>query len=165
MRVSLMLCSILLACHSGPSQPVPVIGAPGEIKALAGEWNGTYEAEDGSRGGSIAFNLEAGHDTATGDVLMIPRDWGRPLEAYDRPTGVIPDAPTPRTLSIRFVRVHGDTVSGRLDPYRDPTCGCRLLTTFRGRLSGNTLKGSYESLHEEAGKVVRGRWEAERKGP
>jgi hypothetical protein len=163
--VPLILCAALVACHSAPSQPVPVIGAPGEINALAGEWNGSYEAEDGSRSGSIDFHLKAGTDTAVGDVLMIPRGWGRPLEAYDRPSGIAPDAPPARTLTIRFVRVQGDTVSGRLDPYRDPTCGCRLLTTFRGRLNGNTLRGRYETLHEEAGNVVRGKWEAERKTP
>ena len=164
-RTYVLLGSVLLACQSAPSQPIPLIGAAGAINALAGEWDGTYEAEDGSRGGSIDFHLKAGTDTATGDVLMIPRDWGRPLEAYDRPAGIVPDAPPARTLSIRFVRVQGDTVSGRLDPYRDPICGCWLLTTFRGRLSGNKLRGVYETLHEESGEVVRGKWEAERKSP
>ena len=160
-----LLPVVLLACHSAPSQPVPVVGQPGEVAELAGQWIGSYEADDGSRGGSIDFRLEAGKDTATGDILMIPRDRGRPLEAYDRPTGRVPDPPPPRTLTIRFVRVQGDTVSGRLEPYRDPTCGCRLVTTFRGRLRGNQLRGSYESLHEESGKTVTGKWEAERKRP
>jgi hypothetical protein len=159
----LLLSSIVLACSSAPSQPVPVIGAPGDVMALAGEWDGTYEADDGSRGGSIDFHLQAGKDTATGDVLMVPSDWGRPVEAYDRPSGAVAEGTPPRTLTIRFVRVQGGQVSGRLDPYRDPSCGCRLLTTFRGNLKGNKLSGTYESHHEETGRDVTGKWRAERK--
>ena len=131
--------------------------------ALAGEWDGTYEADDGSRGGSIDFHLKAGQDTATGDVLMVPTDWGRPVEAYDRPAGAVADGTPPRTLTIRFVRVQGGQVSGRLDPYRDPSCGCRLLTTFRGQLKDDKLAGTYETYHEEAGRTVTGKWRAERK--
>ena len=163
-RPYILLGSFLLACHSAPSQPVPMVGAPGDVSALVGEWDGTYDSEDGTRTGSIDFHLKAGVDTATGDVLMVPRDWGRPLESYDRPAGVVPDVPPARSLTIRFVRVQGDTVSGRLDPYRDPVCGCRLLTVFRGVLKGNRLRGTYETLHEESGKTVLGTWKAKRTG-
>jgi hypothetical protein len=159
----LAVCSFLLACHSSPSQPVPILGRPGDVAAMAGEWDGTYQADDGSRGGSIDFHLRAGSDTALGDVLMIPSDWGRPVEAYDHPIGAVAEGTPPRTLTIRFVRVEGDEVSGRLDPYRDPACGCRLVTTFRGRLQGNHLRGRYESYHQESGRTVTGKWQAERK--
>jgi hypothetical protein len=140
-----------------------MVGAPEDVAALAGEWDGSYEADDGSRSGSIDFHLRAGRDTAMGDVLMVPTDWGKPLEAYERPAGAVADGTPPRSLTIRFVRVQGDEVSGRLDPYRDPVCGCRLLTTFRGRLTGNTLRGRYETYHQESGRTVTGRWQAERK--
>ena len=163
MRRVLLLSSVLLACHSAPSHPVPLIGSPGDIGLLAGEWDGSYEADDGSRSGSIDFHLKAGADTAMGDVLMVPRDWGRPLEPYDRQAGVVPNPPPARTVGITFVRVQGDSVSGRMDPIRDPVCGCRLLTVFRGRLKGNRLRGRYETLHEESGNTVKGKWEAERK--
>jgi hypothetical protein len=139
------------------------MGAPGDVMALAGEWDGTYEADDGSRGGSIDFHLRAGSDTATGDVLMVPENWGRPVEAYDHPSGVVAEGTPPRTLTIRFVRVQSGEVSGRLDPYRDPSCGCRLRTTFKGQLKGNKLSGTYESYHEESGRTVTGKWRAERK--
>lgn len=161
----LALCSFILACSSAPSQPVPVVGTPGDVAALAGEWDGTYESDDGSRIGSIDFHLRAGTDTATGDVLMVPSDWGRPVEAYDRPTGVVAEGTPPRTLTIRFVRVQGGEVTGRLDPWRDPSCGCRVQTTFRGSLEGNRMKGRYDSYHEESGRTVTGKWKAERKLP
>jgi hypothetical protein len=160
---SLALCSLVLACSSAPSQPVPMVGTPGDIAALAGEWDGSYESDDGSRGGSIDFHLRAGSDTAHGDVLMVPSDWGRPIEAYDRPTGAVAEGTPPRTLTIRFVRVRGGEVTGRLDPWRDPACGCRVVTTFRGSLKGNRLSGRYDSYHEESGRTVTGKWKAERK--
>ncbi len=163
-RLVILLGATLVACHSAPSSPVPLVGTSRDLTALEGQWEGSYDADDGSRTGSISFTLKAGADTATGDVLMIPRDYGQPVEPYDRPGGVIPDPAPSKVLSIRFVRVQGDTVSGRLDPYRDPVCGCRLLTTFRGRLRGNELRGRYETLHEESGKVVLGQWKVARKG-
>jgi hypothetical protein len=141
-----------------------MVGAASDVNALIGQWDGSYDSNDGSRTGSIDFHLKAGADTATGDVLMVPRDWGRPLEAYDRQAGTAADIPPARNLTIRFVRVKGDTVSGRLDPYRDPVCGCRLLTVFRGVLKGDRLQGTYETLHEESGTTSQGTWKAERKG-
>lgn len=165
-KLLMLLGSGLLACHSAPSQPVPMVGSASDVSALAGEWNGSYEADDGSRTGSIEFRLKSGADTATGDVLMVPMDYQRPREQpYDRQTGVVPDVPSPATLSIRFVRVQGDTVTGRLDRYRDPVCGCQAVTVFRGRLRGNQLNGRYETLHEESGETVKGKWKAERKLP
>jgi hypothetical protein len=162
-RAFLLLGASLLACNGAPSQPVPVVGSPTDVAAMAGEWAGFYQSDDGGRGGSIDFHLKAGSDTARGDILMVPREWGQPLEAYDRPATDPANAPSPRTLTIRFVGIRGDSVSGRLDPYRDPSCGCRVLSTFAGHLKGNSLKGRYESLHEESGRVITGKWEAKRK--
>jgi hypothetical protein len=165
MRASAAVLGILLAaCHSAPSSPVPLVGAPDDLARLAGEWDGTYEADDGSRGGSIDFHLKAGRDTALGDVLMVPTDWGRPLEAWERPAAAVADGTAPRTLMIRFVRVVGGEVSGQLEPYRDPTCGCRLLTTFRGRLVGDRIEGQYQTYHQEAARTVTGRWRVHRTG-
>ncbi|HSB55937.1 MAG TPA: hypothetical protein VLD58_16355 [Gemmatimonadales bacterium] len=164
MRCSILLLgSCLLACSGAPSQPVPVVGSATDVATMAGEWAGFYEADDGTRGGTIDFHLKAGSDTAQGDILMVPREWGQPLESYDRPVADAANAPSPRTLTIRFVGIRGDSVSGRLDPFRDPACGCRVQSTFAGHLKGNTLKGRYESYHEETGRVVTGKWQAKRK--
>lgn len=164
MRRSILLLLVpLLACHSKPSQPIPVVGASNDVARMAGEWDGFYESDDGTRGGSIDFHLKAGSDSAVGDVLMIPRDWGQPVEAWERAEVTSADAPSARTLTIRFVRVEGDSVSGRMTPFRDPTCGCRVVSSFAGKIRGGKMQGRYESLHEETGRVIRGRWEATRK--
>ena len=70
MRRSILLLLLpLLACQTKPSQPVPVVGPTSDVARLAGEWDGFYESDDGSRGGSIDFHLKAGSDSAVGDVL------------------------------------------------------------------------------------------------
>jgi hypothetical protein len=163
--VCCLLFVVASACRSAPSQPVPITGAPSAIQSLVGEWDGSYEADDGSRTGSIDFHLRAGSDTAFGDVVMIPRGWERPVTPEDRPAVQSREVIPPRTLTIRFVEVGGDQISGELDRYRDPDCGCLLRTVFEGQLSGNNLTGRYLSYHQEGGPPVSGRWQAVRKAP
>jgi len=67
------------------------------------------------RSGSIAFTLTAGGDSAFGDVIMVPRGWGRPLRAWDRTErGAATKAqPSSQVLTINFDgRLAGDTIEG-----------------------------------------------------
>ena len=58
---------VMVACAPNP---VPVLGTRTDIAALTGEWVGTYTSGESGREGSIVFQLEAGADTAQGDVMM-----------------------------------------------------------------------------------------------
>ena len=153
----LIATTLLAACSSAP-QPVPLEGTPADIRALEGEWIGEYHAYDPSdRSGTILFRLEAGQDSATGDVLMHLS--GRETAAMvplttDPWADVAPD----QILSITFVRAAGGTVFGRLDPYHDPVCGCELRTTFTGRIKGNLVEGTYTSQHVNGADRIEGRW-------
>jgi hypothetical protein len=157
-----VLAATLLGC-SGSQTPVPVVGRETDISQLAGEWYGEYSSVESGRNGSIVFKLLAGADSATGDVLMSPQWLTR------QGGGNVPPAPTTQPvaqpLTIRFVRVSGGQVSGALQPYPDPNCGCTLHTTFVGRLQGDTLQGTYTSLHEQTRDVQKGRWRVVRKQP
>jgi hypothetical protein len=165
-RLGILMSSIwLAACHSAPSQPVPVSGSVEAIAALAGEWDGSYESADGDRSGSIDFHLQAGSDTAFGDVIMIPRGWDRPLTAEDRPGAQVREPVPARLLSIRFVHIGEGRVSGELDRYRDPRCGCLMRTVFEGKLVKQTLEGTYLSYHQDGEPPMRGRWRAVRTKP
>ena len=139
-----VLGALLAACGSTPEPPVPVVGAPADVAALAGRWSGSYASAQTGRSGSISFTLATTRDSAVGDVVMIPRGLGRPLQAWDRAQ---PGGPTPRSavLTISFVRVAAGRVSGRLAPYADPETGRELLTAFEGRLRGNTIDGTYKT--------------------
>jgi hypothetical protein len=81
-------------------------------------------------------------------------DWRMPAHA---------EAPVNTPLFIRFVAVEGNQVIGVLDTYRDPDCGCQLITTFRGFLSGDVIEGTFESAGEGAHHLPQsGRWRVER---
>ena len=150
---------LALAACTTTGAVVPVIG---DARALVGEWRGTYGSDETGRTGSIVFTLAAGADSAFGDVVMVP--------ATEDPT---PAGRTgienphlhrlPRVLAISFVQCGGGEITGRLDVYQDPDTHERVLTTFAGRLQGNTLKGTFVSLFETSGHRAGGKWEVTRK--
>jgi len=162
-RLWSLLLPFVAACGGSPAQPIPIQGSPAEIASLVGEWDGTYESDDGARRGSIDFHLQAPHDTAYGELVMVPQGWGRPLQSHDGRLDQMPDPGIPRALEIRFVRVDRGEVSGEVQRYYDPACECGKITTFRGRLKGNTLRGRYRSYREQGGPPDTGDWRVDRK--
>lgn len=157
--------ALLMLAAGGCSQapvPVPVVGAPADIRMLDGEWGGDYQGATTGRSGSIVFRLTANSDTASGDVVMIPRE-ARGAGPAQSPAVGIPVPRAGEVLSIAFVRAAGDTVSGRLRPYRDPECDCMLNTTFEGRVHGDVIEGRYTSMRGEGGPIQTGTWKVTRK--
>ena len=144
------------ACASQPA-PVPVMARTADLTQLSGEWSGYYDSQALERRGTIVFNLKAGSDTARDDVTMIPRGWTRPLGPADDPVSAARQAPIPEVLRIRFVRVEGGKVSGTLQPYRDPDCGCRVYTTFEGEVQEDVIEGTFVARHAD-GPLFRGTW-------
>src|SRR5439155_25813232 len=96
---------------------------------------------------------------------MIPRGWGRPLHAWDRPGSAGPEGAQPRAavLTFNFVRVAGGRVTGRLAPYADPESGAPLATTFEGQLSGDAIEGTYTTLGAGSGVAQTGQWKVTRR--
>ncbi|OLC03549.1 MAG: hypothetical protein AUH45_05210 [Gemmatimonadetes bacterium 13_1_40CM_69_22] len=135
------------------------------MAALAGQWEGSYSSAATGRSGSISFTLSANGDSAVGDVIMIPRGWGRPLQALDRlgPTGAAVAQPRSAVLTINFVRVAGGRVTGTLAPYADPETGASLSTTFEGRLDGNTIAGTYTTRGAGSPDPQTGQWKVTRR--
>jgi hypothetical protein len=159
---AVFLAAVLLGC-GGTQAPVPVVGREVDVSQLTGEWYGEYSSVESGRSGSIVFKLVAGADSAAGDVVMTPQ-WTTRQGNMPMPPSAT-QAPASQPLSIRFVRVSGGQVSGALDPYPDPSCGCTLHTTFIGRLRSDTLEGTYTSVHEQTRDLKKGRWRVVRKQP
>lgn len=164
-----------IACARGRAPAVPVIAAsPGELTALVGKWAGEYSSAATGRRGSIVFALAAGRDTAAGDVVMMPVDGSGPLRRAPRdpayaaaaaaaggPARVVTPAPS-SALTIRFVRLAGDSVAGMLDPYESPDCACVLTTRFVGRVNGDRIEGTYETRGSPRNGPLTGRWRVTR---
>jgi hypothetical protein len=153
-----LACSACAASHT----PVPLVGPSKDVSALTGEWVGDYSSTQSGRSGSITFTLRAQGDSAFGDVVMIPTGLNQPLAPWRGPgMGAQPPAHS-EVLTINFVRVMRDTVSGTLAPYADPQTGARLSTSFVGALKGNTIDGTY-TTHLPSGETQTGRWTVQRK--
>ncbi len=160
------LAVVLWGCGSALQAPVPVVGLAGDIAALTGQWEGSYASAATGRSGSISFSLTALGDSARGDVVMIPRGFGRPLQAWDRsaaPAGAA--QPRSAVLTINFVRVAAGRVSGTLAPYADPETGAKLFTMFEGRLTGDTIAGTYATHAAASSDSQTGEWRVTRRKP
>ena len=161
---------LLAGCKSLPTA-VPVLAPQSDLTALVGEWSGEYTSPETGRSGSISFMLQAGKDTAIGNVVMVPKAQNQPVTAgalVERPTVMSSGTQKPgELLTIRFVRLEGSQILGTLDPYRDPDCGCRLATTFRGEFkNATTIEGTFNTVGSGMEHLPSsGRWKVTRLAP
>lgn len=162
-RAWVAVIATCVAGCSGAPEPVPVVGSPADLRALAGEWGGEYQGEATGRSGTIVFQLAAGADTAYGDVVMISRERNEARLPVQDPSAGLPISRAPDVLTIAFVRAAGGGVTGRLKPYRDPDCDCTVDTRFEGHLEGDRIEGTFTSRHVESGEVRTGTWKVKRK--
>jgi hypothetical protein len=157
MRKAMTWVGLMLAagCTVQPS-PVPVRG---NATILVGEWAGDYTNSETGRNGSIVFSLQAGRDTAFGDIQMIPARFQAQSEER------VPDLsrPMPQLLRISFVGCEGNEVTGWLNPYPDPETGEKIFTEFDGVLRGDVLKGTFTSRGALSGRRSSGVWNVKRK--
>ena len=163
----LMLVASLgaVAGCSWKQSPVQLIGDSASIVALVGSWDGDYSSAETGRAGTISFRLASEKDTAYGDVFMVPRAQPRAGVDPDRARDGHANVPaTAEPLKIRFVRLESGRVSGTLDPYKDPNCGCTLITTFDGGFTNrNTIEGTFYTRGTDAGhQATAGRWKVTR---
>lgn len=157
--------ALTLACATKPT-PVTMAGDVGDRATLAGKWTGEYSSPTTGRSGSIVFNLSPAGDAASGDVVMVPRGLDRPLTPYTAGNATVAGVqspPTSQVLTIKLVRVSGDTVSGVLDAYRDPECDCPVVTTFTGKLSGDVIDGTFTTRGNQTAAQQTGSWRVTRK--
>ena len=153
-----LLAVVLTACAGATA--IPIHGPQTDLAALTGEWTGTYTSPDLRREGTIWFTLLDGEDHAHGDVRMTPRGRNQPYQPYQSGNRQLQEPP--QFLSIRFVQVSSNDVTGVLDPYWDPDCECVATTTFRGRREAYRLQGTFET-RLMTGTTVNGQWRVDRK--
>ena len=158
------LAVIISAC-SWRQTPVPLTGDASTIQQLVGSWTGEYTSASTGRSGSVTFDLASERDTAFGDIVMLSKTNGVQAVGPDR-GAIISALPhvIPEPLKIRFVRAASGQLFGTLDPYKDPDCGCRLITTFQGTfISPDRIEGTFYSRGTEPGHTpAEGRWRVTR---
>ena len=168
-RTGLIVLGLLGATGCGgpraeqPMPAVPVTGGRGDIRMIAGYWQGEFVSARDSRRGTIAFRLQAGRDTAYGRVVLTgpipPPGCTDPLSAATEPREI-----GEIELTLARVNVGGESVGGWLRPYPDPELGCRMDTWFEGRIDGDTLEGLYFAHPADtAGAMRLGTWWAARR--
>jgi hypothetical protein len=130
------------------SRPAPV-AVTGDSTPLVGTWTGSYTSPSTGRSGSIVFTLGAAGQSARGDVVMTDATSGKVFERANREGPNVQMGGQSQVLTIQLVRVGDGTVTGTLDPYRDPACNCPVETTFTGRLDGDTIAGTFATRGSE----------------
>jgi hypothetical protein len=155
---------VLAGCGVAPAgAPVPLEGKESELAALAGSWTGRYRNARGGGHGTITFRLDAGADTARGQVEMT---FAPALELYGEKAGgrELPRQPC-TTIDIAVVRVEEGTIRGTLAPYWNPACDCRTVSVFEGRRTDGRIAGTFVTRREGGEAVLStGRWQVERAG-
>jgi hypothetical protein len=141
MRLALFTAAALLtgACHYNPT-PVPLSGERSSIRALRGDWTGTYRGTESGRTGIITFTIRTDADSAFGEVYM---ESPNGVQAADDPRVHQLHVSNPRYLAIRFVDVIGGEIEGALEPYVAPDCDCTVTTRFTGRVVADTIRGTF----------------------
>jgi hypothetical protein len=159
---ALLLASAALVAACASSNPAPEVPVQGsDLSALSGRWVGEYSSTETGRTGSIVFELRSGDKVARGDVLMKPRV--EPQTGTSLPGTNDTLRTMPQMLNINFVSATGGVLRGTMDPYTDPSCDCQVQTTFVGRLSGDSIEGTFTTTPQgSAGNITTGRWKISR---
>ena len=152
----------ITGCASNPPS-TQVTASDFDLNPLVGEWRGNYSSAETGRTGTIAFTLRAGESSASGNVVMIPRPDSM-LTTADQQLVTNIAAPGRSVLKIHFLRKEGGNLSGTLDPYTDPDCGCPVTTTFQGMFKdARTIEGTFSTVPSQPGhNVTGGKWKVTR---
>jgi hypothetical protein len=144
--------------------PVPIVGEMGSSALLVGSWAGEYSSTETGRRGSISFDLESEKDTAYCDVTMAPFIGNArvgPVVNTEMPN--IRQQVMTEPLKIRFIRLGNYRISGTLEPYTDPDCGCTVTTTFIGSFAKpDRIEGTYTTVGSGMHQATKGQWSVKR---
>ena len=132
-----------------------------DVGPLVGEWKGEFFNVDQRRQGTIAFTLASREEKAVGEIVLMPTNAAGDTASTRSQSSDASGAK--QVLQISFIRIEGNNVVGRIDPYVNQSCNCRVTSTFRGLLQGNVIEGTYIVVGAEDPTVrLGGNWKVTR---
>jgi hypothetical protein len=149
------------ASHQSAQQDFEVTSRNFDVSPMVGEWKGEFHNVELGRQGTIAFTLASREEKAVGEIVLMPTN-----AAGDTASTTSQSADARRkgqVLQISFIRLEGNIVVGRIEPYANQSCNCRTATTFRGVLQGPVIEGTYIVLGADDPSVrYTGNWKVTR---
>jgi hypothetical protein len=146
------LTTALLGCAKQQQSGFDVSSRNFDVSPLVGEWAGEFSSAETGRHGTITFTVQPRESTGSGEVTLLPdRIAGDAPSAAQQPAAGNAVAAGGLVFKISLMRIDGDTVVGRIEPYLDPLCNCQIASTFKGLLQGRTIAGRYSSVGVEDG--------------
>lgn len=163
-KLAPVLLLVAVTACSWRKTPVTLIPETGSVALLVGVWTGEYSSLQTGRSGTITFDLASEKDTAFCDVVMTPKFQSIQTVGEGTANAIVRPQPFAAPLKIRFIKLGDRRVSGILDPYVDPECGCKVTTTFDGTVTnGDTIEGTYSSVSTGLNNApTGGRWKVTR---
>lgn len=128
------------------------------MKVLTGKWLGEYQSEVSGRHGYVSFDLSGDKDKAVGGISMVAGGAGKsgkPGSSTQQQSGGEKRKP----LTITFVEIARDKVSGTVEPFFEPKFNSMVQTVFEGTLhGGEVLEGTFTSTLVDKGSSYSGTW-------
>jgi hypothetical protein len=157
-----LLIAVLAGCNPvSPPAPVKVEGGPGDIRRIAGSWQGEFRNEQTGRVGKIVLDLRAESDTAYGKITfahVVPINFCTDMSHPQQQENVV----MPVVLRLGGLTTSRGSLGGWVLPYRDPELSCWMDTWFEGRIRQDTLRGTFYSRRTDTDTVRAGTWWAAR---
>jgi hypothetical protein len=154
---------IFASCASNQSsqQGFDVTSRNFDVSPMVGEWKGEFHNVELGRQGTIAFTLASRDEKASGEIVLMPTNVAGDTAST---TSQASDARgKSQVLQISFIRLEGNNVVGRIEPYLNQSCKCRTGSTFSGVLHGNVIEGTYIVLGADDPSVrYTGNWKVTR---
>jgi hypothetical protein len=150
-----ILIAIMLTQFSCAAPTIKITSDAMDMSLIAGEWDGEFSSQESGNSGKISLKLAKDGNNANGQVFMKgrlgPIGLNGPLvSTYSRP------------LPIKFVHIEKNIIEGKVIPFKDLKNNVMIHTSFKGKIEGDVMEGTYISTIEKTEKSYTGTWKVTR---
>ena len=167
-------CALVIGCattSTTTSNPLTSIGKVEgvDVKKLAGKWEGEYTSSITQRSGGVSFDFtktSSGHaqgriirtEYVTSTTKEKRRSTHKTVGPQYKTVPVTKTSKQDTPLSIDFVGLEGDKMSGEVTPHFDPRFNATVFTTFHATVTDNRMEGAFTTRIGQNGDSYTGTW-------